>query len=166
MAEISIIVAVAKDNAIGKNNNLLWNLPNDLKYFKSKTFGKPIIMGKNTFLSLPNGALPNRKNIVISHSDVTFPNTITYNSIEEAIESLKDEDEIFIIGGAQIYEQTLKYATKLYITEVDELFPDADAYFPEIDKTIWKEVYREENKPDENHKYGYNYTTFLKKNKI
>jgi dihydrofolate reductase len=85
-----------------------------------------------------------------------------YNSIEEAIESLKDEDEIFIIGGAQIYKQALKYATKLYITEVDGFFPDADAYFPDIDKTQWKEIYREENKPDKNHKYGYNYTTLLK----
>lgn len=162
MAEISIIAAVAKDNAIGKNNDLLWSLPNDLKFFKSKTLGKTIIMGRKTFSSLPNGALPNRKNIVITHSDITFPNTIMYNSIEEAIESLKDEDEIFIIGGAQIYKQALKYATKLYITEVDGLFPDADAYFPDIDKTQWKEIYREENKPDKNHKYGYNYTTLLK----
>lgn len=163
MAKISIIVAVAEDGAIGKNNSLLCRLPNDLKYFKSLTLGHTIIMGRKTFLSLPGGALPGRENIVLSRTEVEYPSTKTYHSVEEVIEAVKDQEEVFFIGGAQIYEQTLKYADTLYITEIHSAFPDADAYFPKVDKTIWQEVSRQDNPADEKHKHSYSFVVYEKK---
>lgn len=163
MAIISVIVAVAEDRAIGKDNSLLCRLPNDLKYFKSLTMGHTIIMGRKTFLSLPGGALPGRNNIVLSRSQVEYPATTTCHSVEEAIEAVKDENEVFFIGGAQIYEQVLKYAQKLYITEIHAAFPDADAHFPSIDKSEWQEVSRQENEADEKHKYPYSFVCYQRR---
>lgn len=160
MATISVIVAVAEDGAIGKDNALLCRLPNDLKYFKSLTYGHTIIMGRKTFLSLPNGALPGRDNVVLSRSQAEYPLTKTYHSVEEAIEAVKEQEEVFFIGGAQIYEQVLKYADKLYLTEIHATFPDADAYFPEIDKCEWNEVSRQDNPADEKHCYAYSFVVY------
>lgn len=160
MATISVIVAVAEDGAIGKDNGLLCRLPNDLKYFKSLTLGHTIIMGRNTFLSLPNGALPGRDNVVLSRSHVEYPSTKTYNSVEEAIEAVKEQEEAFFIGGAQIYSQVLKYADKLYITEIHATFPDADAHFPMLDRTEWREVSRQDNPADEKHCHPYSFVVY------
>lgn len=160
MATISVIVAVAEDGAIGKDNGLLCRLPNDLKYFKLLTLGHTIIMGRNTFLSLPNGALPGRDNIVLSRSQVEYPSTKTYNSVEEAIEAVKEQEEVFFIGGAQIYSQVLKYADKLYITEIHATFPDADAHFPQLDRTGWREVSRQDNPADEKHCHPYSFVVY------
>nr|WP_199898448.1 dihydrofolate reductase [Prolixibacter bellariivorans] len=124
---ISIIVAIAKNYAIGSNNNLLFYLPDDLKRFKRITTGHPIIMGKNTLLSLPNGPLPNRRNIVISQSLESFEGVEIVRSIEEAIEKVKNEKEVFVIGGGMIYEQFYPIAGKLYLTLVHEKF-DADTF--------------------------------------
>lgn len=162
MATISVIVAVAENGAIGRDNNLIWRLPNDLKYFKALTLGHTIIMGSNTFRSLPSGALPGRENVVLSRSDAEFPGATVYRSIEEAIEVVKNQEEVFVIGGAQIYKQVMAYADKLYITEVAASFPDADVFFPEIDKTLWREVSRQDNPADEKHAYAYSFVVYEK----
>ena len=162
MAIISVIVAVAENGAIGRDNNLIWRLPNDLKYFKALTLGHTIIMGSNTFRSLPSGALPGRDNVVLSRSETEFPGAAVYRSIEEAVEAVKDQEEVFIIGGAQIYKQVMAYADKLYVTEVAASFPDADVFFPEIDKSIWREVSRQDNPIDEKHAYAYSFVVYKK----
>ena len=132
-----MIVAVGSDNEIGKNNDLLWHLPSDLKFFKATTMGRSIIMGRKTFQSLPK-ALPGRKNIVIS-SDPGFnaPGATVVTDIEAALRE-SETDEVFIIGGASIYKAYFPLADKLYITEVEFSDPEADVYFPDIDLSLWK----------------------------
>ncbi len=160
--KISIIVAIAENNAIGFNNQLLCYLPNDLKWFKKNTNGRKVIMGRNTFLSLPNGALPNRENIVITDKNELFENCKIVNSIEQAITNFDLENENFIIGGASVYKQFLPMANKLYITKIKHNF-EADAFFPEIDINIWKNIEIIENKADEKHKYDYDFLIYEKK---
>lgn len=132
---ISIIAAVGKNLELGKNNDLIWRLPNDLKFFKEKTNGKTIIMGYNTFLSLGR-VLPNRKHIVISFDEVTLPkDVILVHSIEESLKYV--HEETFIIGGASIYKQFIDLADKIYLTEINAS-SQADVYFPNFDKTKYK----------------------------
>lgn len=158
----SIIVAADEKNAIGKNNDLLCHLPNDLKYFKSITDGHTIIMGRKTFESLPKGALPNRRNIVITRNkDLQFERCEMCSSIEEALDLCKDEAEVFIIGGGSLYNATIGIADKLYLTRIHTTFSDADTFFPVIDSS-WKEVSREDHKADEKHKYDYSFIVFEK----
>lgn len=136
---ISIIVAVADNWAIGKNNQLLFHLPDDLKRFKKITSEHSVIMGKKTFFSLPKGPLPNRKNIVISdNSSDSFEGCEMAYSIEEAINKMEDEKENFIIGGGMIYNQFLPLSNKLYLTKVHLSVPDADTFFPEINFNDWQ----------------------------
>ncbi len=138
---ISIIAAVGKNNELGKNNDLLWNLPNDLKFFKEKTLNKTIIMGYNTFVSLPK-VLPNRKHIVLAFEDVELPEgVVLVKSIEESLKYC-DEDT-FIIGGASIYKQFIDIADKIYLTEIDDT-KEADVYFPQFNKSNYsiKEIGR------------------------
>ena len=118
---ISIIVAINKNNGIGYKNQLLYWLPNDLKRFKTLTTGHTIIMGRKTFESLPKGALPNRRNIVLSSQDVTFPGAECFHSLNDALEACKDEIEVFIIGGASLYKEAMHIADRLYITEKKRL---------------------------------------------
>lgn len=134
---VSMIVAKGINNEIGKNNDLLWHLPSDLKFFKAVTMGKSIIMGRKTFQSLPK-ALPGRKNIVIS-SDENFPaqGAEVVTSTEKAL-SESETEEVFIIGGESIYRAFFPLAQKLYITEVEFEDKDADVFFPEIDLSLWK----------------------------
>lgn len=140
---ISIIVAVAENFAIGKNNDLLFHLPNDLKRFKAITSGHSLIMGRNTLLSLPKWPLPNRRHIVITDKkDDVFPGCEVVFSIEEAIEKVKGDKEAFVIGGGMVYRQFYPLAAKLYLTLVHKPF-DADVYFPEIDYSEWNAVERE-----------------------
>ena len=153
---ISIIVAIAQNFAIGKNNDLLFHLPNDLKRFKDITLGHTIIMGRNTLLSLPKWPLPNRRHIVITDKpDDIFPGCETVFSIDEAIEKVKDENEAFIIGGGMIYRQFYPVAGNLYLTLVHKDF-DADVYFPEIDYSEWEETAREDFY-DEKNDFNYSY---------
>jgi len=136
----SIIVAIAKNYAIGKNNQLLWHIPEDFRWFKMHTSGHTVIMGKNTFLSLPKHPLPNRRNIVISdNKSDSFDGVEMAYSIEEAIKIADSGKENFIIGGASIYQQFFPISEKLYITRVDKEF-DADTYFPIINENEWKLV--------------------------
>jgi len=161
MKDISIIVAVAKNNAIGKDNKLLWHLSEDLKRFKKLTTGHYIIMGKNTYYSLPKRPLPNRTNVVITDiPGEQIDNCIMAYSIEDAISKMDAEKENFIIGGASIYKQFLPHANKLYITWVHEEF-EADTFFPDVDEKEWKVISREDFlKPDEKNPLPYSYIIY------
>lgn len=133
--KISIIAAIGENNELGKNNDLIWHLPNDLKFFKNVTSGHTILMGKNTFCSLPK-VLPNRTNIVLTHNSEDLPEEVViYNSLESFMNDYRDSDEeVFIIGGASIYSQFIDKAEKLYLTEIAANCPDATIFFPEFDK--------------------------------
>ncbi len=140
---ISIIAAVADDLGIGKDNKLLWHIPEDLKRFKRLTTGKCVIMGERTWDSLPLKPLPNRKNIVLTDKpDKNFDCNFTAHSIGEALSSCGDFDEVFIIGGETLFRQFMPLAARLYITCVHEKAP-ADTFFPEIDPKTWKQIFAE-----------------------
>ena len=159
---ITIIAAIAKDNALGKDNQLIWHLPNDLKRFKKVTSGHHVIMGRKTFESLGK-PLPNRVNIVITrNSNYTAEGCVVVHSLQEAIAAAKDDANPFILGGAQIYKQALQVADVLDLTFVHQSF-DADAFFPEINMEIWKENSREDYKADEKNKFDYSFVTYVKK---
>lgn len=159
---ISIIVAIAQNFAIGKNNDLLFHLPTDLKRFKQITSGHTIIMGRNTLLSLPKWPLPNRRHIVISDKPKDqFEGCEMVSSIEAAIEKVKDEKEAFIIGGGMIYRQFFPLAGKLYLTLVHRDF-EADTFFPEINYSEWTEVAREDLH-DEKNGFHYSYLDLVRK---
>mgnify|MGYP003571286301 FL=1 len=161
----SIIVAISDNNVIGKNNGLLWRLSADMRFFKEKTTGHHIIMGRKTFESLGNRLLPNRTSIVISrNADYQLPEGgILATSIENAIAKVKDETEAFFIGGEQIYKSALPFVDTLYITRVHHTF-DGDAFFPEIDKSQWKLVSSEHHKTDEKNEYDYTFETYQRIN--
>jgi dihydrofolate reductase len=160
----SIISAVAKNMAIGKGNDLPWKLSSDLKYFKEKTLGHAIIMGKKTFDSIGK-ALPGRKNIIISRPEENFslPDIMVVNSIPEALlEAEKGgETEAFIIGGASIYAQAISLVDKLYITEVEAVI-DGDKFFPVIDKNIWQEIDRKPPIKNTGDDYFISFVTYKK----
>lgn len=160
---ISFIVAVAKGNAIGLGNDLLVHIPGDLKRFKEITTGHSVIMGKKTFDSLPRGPLPNRRNIVMSRNkSLKIDGCEVVHSIDEAIELVKNETEVFIIGGGNIYNQMLTVADKLYLTMVDKKF-EADVFFPEIDWNEWCEESRLEYAPGEVADFGFSYVNLIRK---
>ncbi|MBN2520353.1 MAG: dihydrofolate reductase [Bacteroidales bacterium] len=152
---ISIIVAIAENNAIGKNNDLLWHISEDLKRFKRLTTGHTVIMGKNTYLSLPKGALPDRTNVVITDDKKDhFKGCIMAYSIKDALQKCKPgEDECFIIGGGMIYRQFMPIANKLYLTKVHKTYK-ADIYYPEIDYSKW-ELLSQDDFPDHDPPYSY-----------
>ena len=159
---ISIIAAVAKNRAIGYQNKLIYWLPNDLKRFKALTTGHTIIMGRNTFLSLPKGALPNRRNIVLSRSQKTFPGCDPYVSLEEALKHCTPDEDIYIIGGASVYRQALKIADRLCLTEIDDTPGDADTFFPPY-KDEWQEESREDHPIDDRHDFRYSFVDYIRK---
>jgi dihydrofolate reductase len=157
---ISIIVAIAENMAIGKNNDLLWHIPADLKRFKQITSGHPVIMGKRTWESLPRRPLPNRRNIVITDvAGEKIEGCEMAYSIEEAIGMCNVDDENFIIGGASVYRQFLPHADRLYLTLVHKPF-DADVFFPEIDFSQWKLIASEDFLPDEMNDFSYTNATY------
>ena len=135
--KISLIVAVAEDRAIGDKGNLLWHLSSDLKRFKAITTGHTIIMGRKTYDSLPNGALPNRRNIVISRQLKSLKDAEVYSDIDEALKAASDEDTVYIIGGGEIYNKTFPLAEELHLTLVHKSYPEADTRFPEWKLTDW-----------------------------
>ena len=155
---ISIIAAVARNRAIGLNNKLIYWLPNDLKRFKQLTTGHTIVMGRNTYLSLPKGALPNRRNIVLSRSQKAFPGCEVYSSLYEALTHSAADENIYIIGGASVYRQALPIANRLCLTEVDDIPTHADTFFP--DYSDWKEVAREAHSKDEKHAFNYAFVDY------
>ena len=147
--KISLIVAVAEDRAIGDKGNLLWHLSSDLKRFKAITTGHTIIMGRKTYDSLPNGALPNRRNIVISRQLKSLKDAEVYSDIDEALKATSDEDTVYIIGGGEIYKETFPRADELHITLVHKSYPEADTRFPEWKLTDWNILKQEQIGQDE-----------------
>lgn len=163
MAILSIIVAVDENHAIGKGNQMLAHLPNDLKYFQKVTSGHSVIMGRKTFESLPKGALPNRRNIVITRDEnLQLEKCEMVHSVEEALTLVQGEEEVFIMGGGIVYGETIGMADRLYITHIHHRFEDAEVFFPEIDKKYWKEVWREDHSADERHKYDFSFVRYEK----
>ncbi len=161
---ISLIAAVLKNRVIGKKNKLPWHLPADFAHFKKLTMGHPVIMGKNTFLSIGK-PLPNRTNIVLVNDGFTAEGCLIARSLDDALALAKKStggEEIFIIGGASVYAQFLPRANRLYLTFIDAGF-DGDAYFPEWNKNEWREASREPHAPDEKNPYAYTFVTFERK---
>lgn len=157
-----MIAAVAENNALGKNNELVWHLPNDFKRFKELTTGHHIIMGRKTFESFPK-PLPNRTHIVITHQENYNPEgCIVVNSIEKAIGICPENEDSYIIGGGEIYNLGLQYADIIEITKVHHTF-EADAFFPKISESDWLLVESEENFKDEKHLYDYTYETYIRR---
>lgn len=161
---ISIIVAIAKNGVIGGENRLLWHISDDLKRFRQLTTGHTIVMGRRTFESLPNGALPNRRNLVItSDLQTKFNNCEVIHSIDELQKmAIKSNDEIFVIGGGSLYRQTLDLADKLYVTWVNREF-DGDTFFPEISKEKWEIIEKSGKKTDEKSGLEYEFVDYKQK---
>ncbi len=157
---ISVIAAVAKNRAIGYQNKLIYWLPNDLKRFKQLTTGHTIIMGSNTFRSLPKGALPNRRNVVLSRRSKDFPGCDVYPSLEKALQSCCPDEDIYIIGGASVYEQAVKVADRLCLTEVDDVPQEADTFFP--DYSEWRVETKEAHPKDERHAFEYAFVNYVR----
>ncbi|MGE5943945.1 MAG: dihydrofolate reductase [Flavobacteriales bacterium] len=162
-SELTIIVAAAENNAIGKDNKLIWHLSDDLKRFKNLTKGHHIIMGRKTFESFAK-PLPNRTHIVITRqADYKAPEgVIVVNTLSDAINIAKSDKQPFIIGGGEIYKQAMAIADKIEITRVHDTF-EADTFFPEIDKAIWKQTTNEFHKKDENNEYDFSFITYQRK---
>lgn len=164
MSKIAIIVAIDRNNAIGFENKLLFWLPNDLKRFKALTTGNTIIMGRKTFESLPKGALPNRRNVVLSHDqNLKLEGAEVFTTLEDAIASCQESEKIYIIGGASIYRQAFNIADELCITEIDATANEADAFFPKIDLNIWKEKSRDVHPADEKHPCSYAFVDYIRR---
>jgi dihydrofolate reductase len=143
---VSIVVAISENHAIGKDNKLLWHLPNDLKHFKAITSGHTIIMGRKTYESVGR-PLPNRRNIVITRQNIAIDGCEVAGSIDGALALCADEAEVFIVGGAEIYKQSMQLTDRIYLTIVHQEF-DGDSYFPEIDSSEWRETAHEDHEPD------------------
>lgn len=158
---INIIAAVARNRAIGKDNKLIYWLPDDLKRFKALTTGHTIVMGRKTFESLPKGALPNRRNVVLSgNPSLSLEGCECFTSLKDAISSCGKDEDVYIIGGASVYEQALGMADRLCLTEIDDTPEDADAFFPKYDG--WRMVTREEHAKDERHALDFAFTDYVR----
>ena len=161
---ITIIAAIAKNNALGKNNDLIWHLPGDLKRFKKITTGHHILMGRNTFESIGR-PLPNRTTIIITRNESYFKDgCLIANSLEQALEMSKDEENVFVIGGAQVYQYAMEHnlVDTLDITLVHHEF-EADVFFPEIDLSIWEQTEKEDFSADEKNKFDYSFVRYKKR---
>lgn len=158
---IAIIAAIDKNNALGFDNKLLFYLPDDLKRFKALTTGHTVVMGRKTFDSLPKGALPNRRNIVLSRSSkLVLPGAEVYPSLEEALKHCEADEQVFIMGGASVYRQAMTLADKLFLTEIEAEAKQADVYFPTVDKTVWHETKRDARRADDRHPYDFSFVDY------
>ncbi len=164
MNTLSIIAAAAENNALGKNNDLLWHLPDDFKRFKSLTSGHKIIMGRKTFESFPK-PLPSRTHIIITRDrnyEVSHAECIVVHTMDEALALVKEDSLAFIIGGGEIYKIGMKYANHMELTRVHGSF-EADTFFPDFDEDQWQLTNKEYHPKDERHKYDFTYLTYIKK---
>lgn len=164
MNTITLIAAASKNNALGKNNDLLWHLPDDFKRFKKLTSGHKIIMGRKTFESLPK-PLPNRTHIIITRDkdyQVDFESCIVVHSIEAAIKLVENDETSFVIGGGEIYRQSEKFANRIELTRVHKAF-EADTFFPEIDLNDWELIAEKYHPRDDKHIYDFTYLTYVRK---
>jgi dihydrofolate reductase len=163
MTKIALIAAIARNKAIGFGNKLIYWLPNDLKRFKELTTGHTIIMGSNTFRSLPKGALPNRRNIVLSRKESSFPGAETFTSLEEALANCNNEEIVYIIGGEMLYRTAMPMADILCLTEIDDTPGQADAFFPEYTEREWEVIEDNRYRKDEKHAHDYRFVTYIKR---
>lgn len=160
--KISIVVAFDKNQLIGRNNQLPWHLPADLKYFKNVTMGHHLIMGRKTYDSIGK-PLPGRTSVVITRQhDWKAEGCLVAHSLEDAIRLCGNQEEIFIVGGAEIFKNSLPVATDLYITKINHQF-EGDTFFPEINENEWREILREDHQPDEKNKWGFSFLRFRRK---
>lgn len=167
---LSLIVAVAQNNAIGRNNELLWHISEDLKYFKSVTTGHPVIMGRKTYESIGR-PLPGRRNVVLTRGEIESPEiknpqTTSFevvHTLDQVYEIAKGEGEFFIMGGGMLYNQSFDKADKLYITHIYAEAENADTFFPEIDPAIWQCVSEELHEADEKNPYPYTFAVYTKR---
>ena len=157
--KIIIIVAMGRNNEIGRDNHLLWSLPNDMKRFKSLTTGHTVVMGYNTFKSLPKGKLPNRRNIIMTTHDIAIDGCEVAHSVEQVLAMTQDDGEVYIIGGGEVYRQFLPIADVLMVTHVDDSQP-ADRYFPVIDGKLWHITDDEAFAADERHAVAYRFVRY------
>lgn len=161
--KVALIAAVAKNGAIGYENKLLYWLPNDLKRFKTLTTGHTIVMGRKTFESLPKGALPNRRNVVLTrNADFTAPDIEVFASLELALASCGADEEVYVIGGASVYRKSMPLADRLCLTLVDDTPAHADAFFPDILATDWRITADEPHDVDDRHAYPYRFVDFVR----
>lgn len=159
---LSIIVATDEENGIGKDNQLMWHLPKDLKFFKNTTSGYTVIMGRKTFDSIGK-PLPKRRNIVITRQkNLNINGVEIFNTLADALEACADEEEVFVVGGGEIYNQALPLAHKLYQTKVHHTF-NADTFFPEINPSEWNMISREDHVKDEQHPYSFSFLIWSKR---
>lgn len=160
---ISLVVAASTNNAIGKDNQLLWKLPNDMKYFKNVTWGMPVVMGRKSFDSLGK-PLRGRKNIILTRqSNWDVEGTIPVKSIDDASFLVKNMDvkEMMVIGGGEVFRMVFEKAKRIYLTRVDAIL-EGDTFFPEVDPKIWKLVSKKDHEADEKHKYNYSFQVWEK----
>lgn len=163
MQNLSIIVAITQDFAIGKNNDLLVHIPGDLKRFKEITTGHTVIMGRKTLLSLPKWPLANRRNVVLTtNKNAEFMGCDVFHSLEDVLGSVKNEKEVFVIGGGKVYEVFLPYVHKLYLTIVNNTI-DADIYFPTLNWDEWCEIERQDFKEGDKSDFAFSYVTLIRK---
>lgn len=163
MKDINIIVAITSNNAIGRNGDLVYRIKDDMRHFRDLTMGHTIVMGRKTWESLPKGALPGRRNVVISrNADYQAQGAEVYTSLEKALEKC-NTDKVFIIGGAQIYAQALPVAERLYLTSISAEVPDADTFFPEIDNSQWAVESLEPKQTDESTGVKYQFICLSRK---
>ncbi len=159
-----LIAAVADNNAIGYQNKLLYWLPEDLKRFKRLTTGHTILMGRKTFESFPKGALPNRRNVVLTHQeDLSFPGAECFPSLQAALASCKSDEDVFVIGGESLYKATLPMADKLCLTEIEDTPEKADAFFPSFRKEEWSVTFEECHPKDEKHSQVFTFKDYERK---
>ena len=167
MPQITIIVALASDGAIGRRGDLLYHVSADLRRFKALTTGNTVVMGRKTFESLPKGALPDRRNIVISRdSAYRAAGADTYTSLDEAIASCAPDDKVFIIGGAQIYRLAMPLADELLVTRFDRTEPDADTFFPDIDEATWTLAESGKTETDPTTGVGFRFDRYVLRSRI
>ena len=159
---VSIIVAIAQNGTIGDKNSLLWHIKEDMRFFRTTTSGHAVVMGRKTFESLGSRPLPKRTNIVITRSDRAFEGALTAHSLEEAIRLAEGDEEIFIIGGAQIYREALRIADRMYITRVMHDY-EGDTSFPDIDLSEWELVAEEKHDRGEEYEYPFAFLTYERK---
>lgn len=161
---ITLIAALARDRAIGYKNGLLYHLPADLRRFKALTTGHTVVMGRRTFESLPKGALPNRRNIVLSRrAGASFPGAETFASLRDALAACQPGEQVFVIGGASVYEEALPLADRLCLTHISARPARADVYFPRINGRQWRVVLREKHAADSKNLQRYQFVDYIRR---
>lgn len=161
---LTLIAALDERDAIGRGNNLPWHLPADMKHFRRLTLGHTVVMGRRTFDSLPKGALSDRRNVVLTNCrDLHLEGCLVAHSLQEALDACRDDADVFVIGGRDIYRQMMPVADQLCLTRVHHVFPEADVFFPAVDWREWTEAERTECEADERNPYALTFVTYTRR---